>query len=85
MSSGLDKKIDAQFILPFLGAAAEVFEVQASTHISAGAIVKVTAEEPLLGDVSGVIGIMSELFPILRMPVLFLLRFFSPMRRTWCL
>lgn len=54
--------IDINFVNPFLGATLNVLKVQAGIEAEPGKISLKKAGEPLKGDVSGVIGIVSETF-----------------------
>lgn len=54
--------LDVNFINPFLVAAAKVLDTQASTKSTAGKIYKKDAREKFTGDISGVIGLVSEAF-----------------------
>jgi chemotaxis protein CheX len=54
--------ISASFIRPFLVETVEVFEVQANTKVIAGTVFKRDAEEALSGDITGVVGIVSDHF-----------------------
>lgn len=54
--------IDTNFVNPFLAAALNVLKVQASVSAEPGKVALKKAGEPLKGDVSGVIGIVSESF-----------------------
>lgn len=57
-----DKVLDTNFVNPFLTAALHVLKIQASITAEAGKIYLKKKDEKLLGDVSGVIGIVSESF-----------------------
>lgn len=57
-----DKTLDTNFVNPFLTAALHVLKVQASVEAQAGKIYIKKANDTLLGDVSGVIGIVSDAF-----------------------
>ena len=61
---GLVKKtmIDTNFINPFLTATLHVLNVQASVKAEAGKIFIKKAEDKCVGDISGIIGIVSESF-----------------------
>ena len=52
----------ASFIRPFLVETVEVFEIQAETKVIAGTIYKRDAGDALSGDITGVIGIVSDHF-----------------------
>lgn len=54
--------IDTNFINPFLAATLNVLKVQATVEAEPGKIAVKKAGEPIKGDVSGVIGIVSESF-----------------------
>ncbi len=54
--------IDINFVNPFLGATLNVLKVQASIEAQPGKITLKQSGEPLKGDVSGVIGIVSDTF-----------------------
>lgn len=54
--------LDTEFINPFLDSTINVLKVQAGVEANAGKIYLKKTNEPLLGDVSGVIGIVSENF-----------------------
>ena len=62
MSNESKSELNAVFLAPFLIETVEVFEVQASTNVTAGKIYTVDAAENLIGDISGVVGIVSEYF-----------------------
>lgn len=57
-----EKSLDTNFVNPFLTAALHVLKVQASVEAQAGKIYVKKPNESLLGDVSGVIGIVSDAF-----------------------
>ena len=57
-----EKTLDTNFVNPFLTAALHVLKVQASVEAQAGKIYVKKQNETLLGDVSGVIGIVSDAF-----------------------
>lgn len=61
---GLSAKrtLDTEFINPFLDSTMNVLKVQAGVDAGAGKIYLKKIEEPLLGDISGVIGIVSDKF-----------------------
>lgn len=54
--------LDVNFINPFLNAAVNVLKVQASTEAKAGQAYRKSPSEKLSGDISGVIGLVSEAF-----------------------
>jgi len=54
--------LDTEFINPFLNATLNVLKIQASIEARAGKIYLKKPDEKLLGDVSGVIGIVSDSF-----------------------
>ncbi|MFP5386917.1 MAG: chemotaxis protein CheX [Bacteriovoracia bacterium] len=54
--------IDSNFINPFLSATLNVLKVQAEISAEAGKIYRKKAGEEMIGDVSGVIGIVSDTF-----------------------
>lgn len=54
--------LDVNFINPFLTASIKVLEMQASTKAHAGKIYKKNPREKFMGDISGVIGLVSEAF-----------------------
>lgn len=56
------KALNTDFINPFLDATLHVLKVQANVLAKPGKIQLKTTEDPLSGDVSGVIGIVSETF-----------------------
>lgn len=56
------KKLDTDFINPFLDATLYVLKVQASVTAEAQKIMLKKNENALIGDISGVIGIVSETF-----------------------
>lgn len=56
------KKLDTDFINPFLEATIKVLKIQASIEVIPGKIYLKTANEKFTGDVSGIIGIVSEAF-----------------------
>lgn len=55
-------KFDIEFINPFLTATLHVLKVQAGINAEAGKIALKKAEELLVGDVSGIIGIVCDAF-----------------------
>lgn len=57
-----EKMLDTNFVNPFLNATLHVLEVQASVKAVAGKIFLKKPGEAFLGDVSGVIGIVSDSF-----------------------
>jgi chemotaxis protein CheX len=57
-----NKIIDTEFINPFLTATLKVLEIQASTKAVAGKIYLKKADDRSSGDISGVIGLVSEAF-----------------------
>lgn len=56
------KMLDTDFVNPFLDAALNVLKVQASITATAGKLAIKKPEEAFTGDISGVIGIVSESF-----------------------
>lgn len=56
------KVLDVDFINPFLSATVKVLETQASTKSTAGKVYKKPARDKFTGDISGVIGLVSEAF-----------------------
>lgn len=56
------KRIDVKFANAFLNAAIMVMKVQAQTEVKAGAPVLRAGHDPLTGDISGVIGLVSDAF-----------------------
>lgn len=56
------RTLDVNFINPFLISTVKVLETQASTKATAGQIYKKDAKEKYSGDISGVIGLVSEAF-----------------------
>lgn len=64
LSIGLNtpKVLDVNFINPFLIATVKVLETQTSTKAKSGQIYKRAANEKYLGDISGVIGLVSDAF-----------------------
>lgn len=56
------RMLDVNFINPFLIATVKVLETQASTKATAGQAYKKSPKEKFQGDVSGVIGLISEAF-----------------------
>lgn len=56
------KALDVNFINPFLTATIAVLEIQASTKATSGKIYRRESNEKFLGDISGVIGLISEAF-----------------------
>ncbi len=62
MSNESKSELNAAFLAPFLIETVEVFEVQASTNVSAGKVYTIDASESLTGDISGVVGIVSDHF-----------------------
>lgn len=56
------RTMDTQFIDPFLTATLHVLEVQAQVQAKAGKIFLKKANEQLVGDISGVIGVVSDAF-----------------------
>lgn len=59
---GPKKVFDTDFINPFLGATVRVLEVQAQMKSTPGEIFLKKEKDVMLGDISGVIGIISETF-----------------------
>lgn len=57
-----EKVLDVNFINPFLTATIKVLQTQSSTEAKAGQIYTKGAREKFLGDISGVIGLVSEAF-----------------------
>lgn len=57
-----EKTFDVNFINPFLTATIAVLKTQASTEAKAGQIYKKDPRERFLGDISGVIGLVSDGF-----------------------
>lgn len=56
------RKIDVNFINPFLEGTLQVLKIQAGTEAKAGTPFLKEAKETLAGDISGVIGLVSEHF-----------------------
>ena len=56
------RTLDTEFINPFLDSTMNVLKVQAAVESKSGKIYLKKKDEPLLGDVSGVIGIVSDNF-----------------------
>lgn len=56
------RTLNTEFINPFLDSTMNVLKVQAGVEAKAGKIYLKNVDEPLLGDVSGVIGIVSDDF-----------------------
>jgi chemotaxis protein CheX len=56
------KVFDTEFINPFLGATVRVLEVQAQIKSTPGEIFLKKERDTMLGDISGIIGIISEKF-----------------------
>ncbi len=56
------KKLDVNFINPFLDATISVLEVQTQTKAKAGTPHLKKEEEKLMGDISGVIGLVADAF-----------------------
>lgn len=56
------KSLDVNFINPFLTATIKVLETQASTKLKAGTPFKKEPKDKFMGDISGVIGLISEAF-----------------------
>jgi len=56
------KKLDVQFVNPFLAGTVETLKVQAQVEAKAGTPYKKGPRESLSGDISGVIGLVSEHF-----------------------
>lgn len=54
--------IDVNFINPFLDATIKVLEMQTSTKVTPGKVFKKPQREKFLGDISGVIGLVSDAF-----------------------
>lgn len=54
--------IDANFINPFLAATLDVLKVQAEVTATAGKLYLKKSEEKVMGDISGIIGIVSDNF-----------------------
>lgn len=57
-----EKVLDVNFINPFLSATIDVLQKQASTLATPGKIYRRQANEKFMGDISGVIGLISEAF-----------------------
>jgi chemotaxis protein CheX len=57
-----EKSFDVKFINPFLTATIGVLKTQASTQAKPGQIYKKDARDRFMGDISGVIGLVSEAF-----------------------
>lgn len=57
-----EKVLDTNFVNPFLDATLRVLKIQAGIDANAGKIYLKKTDEKLLGDISGVIGIVSESF-----------------------
>ena len=57
-----NNNISASFIKPFMVETVEVFEVQANTKVIAGSVYKRGADEAMTGDITGVIGLVSDHF-----------------------
>jgi len=57
-----EKVLDVDFINPFLSAVIMVLKTQASTAATAGQIYRKGSRDKFLGDISGVIGLVSEAF-----------------------
>ena len=56
------KSLDVNFINPFLTATMNVLKIQASTESKAGQMYKRGSKDEYLGDISGIIGLVSEAF-----------------------
>lgn len=56
------KKLDVQFVNPFLAGTIETLKIQAQIEAKAGAPFKKAARDSLSGDISGVIGLVSDHF-----------------------
>ncbi len=56
------RALDVNFINPFLLATVKVLETQASTKATQGPIFKKTSKDQFNGDISGVIGLISDAF-----------------------
>lgn len=56
------KTLDTEFINPFLMATIHVLKVQALVESKAGKVYMKNASDPCIGDISGVIGIVSDSF-----------------------
>lgn len=56
------KMLDVNFINPFLLATTKVLQMQASTKATTGQVYKKSPHEKFQGDISGVIGLISEAF-----------------------
>ena len=63
-SSGTGKqyRLDTEFINPFLTATMHVLKVQANVEVKAGQIFRKKETDSTVGDVSGIIGIVSDAF-----------------------
>lgn len=57
-----EKVLDVDFINPFLSATITVLKTQASTEANAGQVYRKASRDKFLGDISGVIGLVSEAF-----------------------
>lgn len=60
--AAVGKKIDVKFVNAFLDAAIKVMKVQSQTDVVPGAPFLKNAKEAFTGDISGVIGLVSEAF-----------------------
>ena len=58
----IKRSLDTNFINPFLNATLHVLKVQAQTEATAGQIYKKKSSDKFVGDVSGIIGIVSDSF-----------------------
>ncbi len=56
------KKMDMEFLNPFLSATIKVLKIQAHTHAQPGKIYLKKPTDKLYGDISGIIGIVSDNF-----------------------
>lgn len=56
------RTLDTEFINPFLTATMHVLKVQASVEVTAGQVYVKKADDKYFGDVSGIIGIVSDAF-----------------------
>lgn len=56
------RTLDTEFVNPFLTATMHVLKVQAGVEVTAGQIYKKKSDEKISGDISGIIGIVSDAF-----------------------
>ena len=61
-AASISRQMDVNFVNPFLIATANVLKIQASTEVKAGRPVLKDSKEKFFGEISGVIGLVSDAF-----------------------